>query len=160
MKRNPIKFILSGGFFILLLATLISCGNTFHNGTEMTVSKISVTGLPASIYAGRSMVFSYDTGGGWIHDKPALFDSGTYSSVVTESGDWTVTFSPPLVVTTASISFLLIDSGKNWDTYKIDKKHSGKGGGDVVIDNTWGGLISPTSFNGVVNGDNVVWTIE
>ena len=54
----------------------------------------------------------------------------------------------------------MIDSGKNWDTYKIDKKHSGKSCGDVVLDNTWAGAANPASFIGVVNGDNVEWTVE
>ena len=57
--------------------------------------------------------------------------------MVDANGDWTMTFSPPLVVTTAQLTFLLVDSGKNWDTYKVDKKHSGKSGGDVIIDNSY-----------------------
>lgn len=150
------KNIVRGGLLALLLGALMGCGNAFHNGTQMNLSSVSVTGLPASIYSGTEMVFSYDTGGGWIHDKPALFTSGEYSAVVDANGDWTVTFSPPLVVTTAQLTFLLVDAGKNWDTYKVDKKHSGKSGGDVIIDNPW----TSASIKGVVNGDTVDWTVE
>lgn len=150
------KSILRGGFLILLAVALSGCGNAFHNGTEMTLSGISVTGLPSSIYGGTEMILSYDTGGGWIHDKPALFDSGTYSGTVDANGDWSVTFSPPLTITTSTVTFLLIDAGKNWGTYKIDKKHSGKSGGDVILDNPW----APASITGVVDGENVNWTIE
>ncbi len=150
------KNILRGGILILLVAALSGCGSAFHNGTEMRLSSISVKGLPANIYSGKEMVFSYNTGGGWIHDKPALFTSGDYGAVVDSNGDWIVTFSPPLVVTTSTVTFLLIDTGKNWDTYKVDKKHSGKSGGDVILDNPW----APATIVGVVNGDNVEWTVE
>lgn len=154
------KYMIRGGFLILLLAALSGCGSAFHNGTEMAVSSVTITGLPTGIYAGREMVFSYNTGGGWIHDKPAEFTSGKFAGTVTATGDWTLTFNPPLQVVTATVDFLLIDSGKNWDTYKIDKKHSGKSGGDVVLDNTWAGAANPAAFKGVVNGDNVEWTVE
>lgn len=155
------KFIIRGSFLLLLLGALISCGNVLHNGTEMYLKSIEVTGLPTSIYNGTKMVFSYDTGGGWIHDKYSEFESGKYSATVDANGRWFLEFDGlGEKITTASVTFLIVDQGKNWDTTKIDKKHSGKGGGDVILDNTWGGAGAPAKFKGVVNGDNVEWTVE
>jgi hypothetical protein len=154
------KYLVRWGWLILLITALIGCGHVFHNGTEMAVSSVEVSGLPVSLYKDVTMVFSYDTGGGWIHDIPTEFNSGNYSAKVDANGNWKVTFSSPLIVKTASLTFLLIDKDKNWNTYKVDKKHSGKSGGDVMLDNTWAGAANPVQIKGVVNGDDVEWTLE
>ena len=142
-----------------LLAT--SCGNVFHNGTEMAISKIKVVGLP-STYNGVDLVFSFEGGGGggkWVHDVPSIFNASTYKATVS-NGTWTKTLSPVLVHSGATLRFILVDKDKNWDTYQVDKKHSGKKGGDVILDNQWTGSGSPLTLVGTVKGDDVDWAFE
>lgn len=143
-----------------LLAT--SCGNVFHNGTEMAISQIKIVGLP-STYSGVDMVFSFEGGGGngkWVHDVPTLFDGNTYKATVGADGSWTKVLGSVLIHSSATLKFILVDEGKNWDTFQIDKKHSGRKGGDVILDNTWTGAGSPKVLVGTVKGEDVNWTFE
>jgi hypothetical protein len=62
-----------------------------------------------------------------------------------------------LVVTSGQLQFLLIDPTMNWNTLKVDKKVSGKSGGDVYLDNTWA---TDVTIAGTVSGDDVNWVIQ
>lgn len=147
---------------LVLALVLTGCTHAFHNGTEMAISKIEVKGLP-STYKGVEMVFSFEGGGGngkWVHDVPSLFDGDTYKATVAADGTWTKTLSPVVIHNLATLKFIMIDKAKNWDTYQVDKKHSGKKGGDVVLDNLWTGAASPKTLVGTVKGDDVDWAFE
>jgi hypothetical protein len=155
--RASINIALLVGAFLLA-----SCGNALHNGTEMGISTVTLTGLPA-IYEGKVMVFSYDDGSQWVHDDtdPGGRWEDPYYHATVAGGNLTFTFAPPLEITTPVLKFLLIDyPGKNWDSIKIDKKHSGMSGGDVELDSTWGGIGSPEDILGVVIGDDVEWQFQ
>jgi hypothetical protein len=151
------------GVFVLLVGLVLGgCTSAFHNGTQMTVAKVMVTGLPAGVYpAGQQLVFSFNDGNGnWIHDIDTVgtkIVAPDYTAAVAADGSWTLTLSTPLVVATGQIQFLLIDPTKNWNALKVDKKVSGKSGGDVYLDNTWGKNVS---IVGKVSGDDVTWDIE
>ncbi len=154
MKNTLIK----GAFALLMALALTGCGSAFHNGTEMTISSVKITGLPANPYApGQNMVFSYNMGSKWVHDDATLFDGGTYTASVAADGSLTYNFSPALVITTPTLTFLMIDPAKGWNTYQIDKKHSGKKGGDGSVENLWSAGLTLT---GKVSGDDVTWTLE
>lgn len=153
MRNRVIKLLIS--FIVSLL--LFSCGNTLHNGTEMTISQVTLTGLPTSVYAeGQEMVFSYNDGVTWVHDDDR-FEDATYISTVDANGDITYSFDPVLEITTPELVFLLIDPDKNWDQLQIDSSHSGKKWGDVSLDNQWTGTLNPLVIEGVVNGDSIDW---
>jgi hypothetical protein len=79
---------------------------------------------------------------------------------VAADGSLTYTFSPPIIITDPILKFLLIDPGTNWSSMKIDKKVSGKSGGDVILDNNWGGSANPVTVTGTVSGDDVTWAIQ
>jgi hypothetical protein len=149
--------------FIGLCAVLLftSCGNFLHNGTEMAITEVSITGLPA-VYDGKTMVFSYNDGSQWIHDDtdPGGRWEDPYYQATVAGGVLTFNFTPPLEITTPDLTYLIIDTGKNWDNLKIDKKHSGKSGGDVVLESTWGGIGSPETIVGSVSGDDVNWDYQ
>lgn len=148
---------------VLVLALILTgCGHAFHNGSEMAISKIEITGLP-STYTGVDLVFSFEGGGGngkWVHDNPTLFASDTYKATVAADGTWTKTLSPVLIHTGATLRFLLVDEGPNWDIYQLDKGHSGRKAGDVILDNTWTGAGSPKTLVGRVKGIDVDWAFE
>jgi len=40
------------------ILTLGGCGHVLHNGTEMDIAEVKLTGLPADPYAGVTMVFT------------------------------------------------------------------------------------------------------
>jgi hypothetical protein len=144
------------------VAVLSGCGSVLHNGTEMAVERITLTGLPSAVYAeGQEMVFSFkQTDGVWIHDDATAFALAKYRASVAADGSLVYNFGTPLQIVTPTLSFLLIDPSKTWATLKIDTKHSGKSGGDVVLDNTWAGAASPVRILGVVSGDAVDWDYE
>ena len=154
--KNTMKL---GTLVLMIALTMTGCTSAFHNGTQMTVSSIQVTGLPSGVYAaGQRMAFSFNDGNGnWIHGTPALLSDPKWSALVAADGSWTLNFSPNLVVTSGQLQFLLIDPTTNWNTLKVDKKVSGKSGGDVYLDNTWG---SGVVITGVVVGDDVTWSIQ
>ena len=155
--KNTMKI---GVMLVLVGVLLAGCSNVFHNGTEMTVTQVKVTGVPANPYTSTvKMVFSYDTGSGWIHDaaNKAKFDSAMYQASRAADGILTYTFSPALVITTPTLKFLLIDTATGWGTFQLDKKHSGKKGGDATLDNNWS---AGQKILGVVSGDDVTWSYE
>ncbi|MBN2616703.1 MAG: hypothetical protein JXR64_00175 [Spirochaetales bacterium] len=142
---------------IITLLGLSSCSNELHNGTEMVVSQVTVTGLPSSTYPeGQQMVLSHYDGTVWGHDGDRFTDS-TFIGTVTAEGTLTYNFSPALEITTPEFSFLLIDPDKTWDSLKIDTKHSGLSGGDIELENLWTGSLNPVVVEGVVDGDSVTW---
>jgi len=149
---------------LALVALIAGCGNALHNGTEMDVSSVVVTGLPTATYPpGTAMVFSYCMNVSsdlWVHSTTTDFTNAKYTASVAANGSLTYTFSPPVIITDPILKFLLIDPGTNWSSMKIDKKVGGKNGGDVILDNNWGGVANPVTVKGVVSGDNVTWTIE
>lgn len=148
-----------GALFLVLSLVLSGCTHALHNGTQMTITKVRVTGLPTGVYAaGQRMAFSFNDGNGnWIHSIPSQLSDPKWSALVDASGNWELDFSPALVFTAGQLQFLLIDPTQNWNTLKIDKKVSGKSGGDVILDNPW---IPNVSVIGVVNGDDVTWSIQ
>jgi hypothetical protein len=149
------------GTLVLLIGLVLSgCTSAFHNGQQMQVGAIKLTGLPSGVYAaGQKMAFSYNDGNGnWIHGTPALLSDPRWSADVAADGSWTLNFSPALVITTAQLQFLLIDPTMNWNTLKIDKKVSGKSGGDVYLDNKWDSRT--WTLTGKVSGDDVTWDFE
>jgi hypothetical protein len=149
-----------GGLALAILAALAfaGCGSALHNGTEMDVTSVMVTGLPANPYAvGQVMVFSYNKGTSWVHDDATEFASARFRAAVSATGTLTYSFSPPLQITTPTLVFLLIDPNKGWNTFQLDKKHSGGKGGDATLDSTWGGAINPVTITGTVSGDSVTW---
>lgn len=137
------------------------CGNILHNGTEMDLAKITITGLPANPFAeGQTMVFSYDTGNGWIHDSGTLFASPTYSANVT-NGSLTYSFNPPLVIQTPVLQFLLIDPGKNWQTLQLDNAWGAAAAfNNVQFTNIWKGSGDPVTVLGAVSGTSLTWTLQ
>lgn len=147
---------------LLLVAVLAGCGSALHNGTEMAVERVTLTGLPSAVYAeGQVMVFSYNMGdSGWIHDDATLFAMPKYRGTVAADGSLVINFGTPIQIVTPVLEFLLIDPAKTWATLKIDLKHSGKNGGNVTLDNTWAGAASPERILGVVSGDDVDWDYE
>ncbi|MBN2658628.1 MAG: hypothetical protein JXR86_16350 [Spirochaetales bacterium] len=148
--------------FVTLTAVLFlsGCGSVLHNGTVMALEEVTITGLPANPYGeGQTMVFSYNKGNEWIHDTDDL-DNPVYQADVTADGSLTFTFAPPLEITTATLTFLLIDPDLTWASLKIDKKHSGLSGGDIELENSWGGLASPETIVGTVDGDDVEWEYQ
>jgi len=162
--KNTMKI---GALVLLVSMILTGCANVFHNGTVMALSQVKVTGLPANPYsAGKLMVFSYNLGSSkWVHDEPSLFADVKYRAAVSADGSLTYTFNPPLLISTPTLTFLLIDSGKVWGTFQLDKKVAGKKGGDVSLDNTWSGYdaAKPEKFQkvlGTVSGDDVTWAFE
>ncbi|HZK20623.1 MAG TPA: hypothetical protein VFC68_07860 [Treponemataceae bacterium] len=135
-----------------------SCGNDLHNGTEMTISKVEITGLPTDVYANVDMMFSYIMpSGDWVHDTPGAQAANT--ATVNATGTYELNFSPALEFQQAQLQFLLIDTATDWDNKKIDTKHSGKDGGDVTLANMWSGIEEKTVL-GVVDGDNVNWSFK
>jgi len=156
---KPIRLFLTLAALAGVLLT--GCTHAFHNGTEMALGTVTVTGLPTNPYApGQVLVFSYNTGSSWIHDDAALFADSKYRATVASDGSVTFTFSPALTITTATLTFLLIDPSKGWDVYQIDKKHSGKKGGDASVDNLWTGASTPQTLVGTVSGDDVTWAFQ
>lgn len=156
------KNLMKLGVLVLLGLLAAGCTNAFHNGTQMTVGSVKVTGLPANPYApGQQMVFSYNMGSYWVHDKPALLSDTKYIASVAADGSLTYTFNPPLVITTPTLTFLLINAGATqlWGTFQVDKKHSGKKGGDASLENLWSGATSQTIL-GKVSGDDVTWSYQ
>ncbi|MBN1242726.1 MAG: hypothetical protein JXA15_08470 [Spirochaetales bacterium] len=149
---------------LVAVAVLSGCGSVLHNGTEMAIERVTLTGLPSAVYAeGQEMVFSYNMGdAGWIHDdaNAALFAMPKYRASVAADGSLVFNFGSPIEIVTPTLTFLLIDPDKTWATLKIDLKHSGKSGGDVVLDNTWAGAAAPERVLGVVSGDDVAWDYE
>lgn len=161
MRIEQMKHIAKWGVILALVLGLTACGNAFHNGTEMKLTSVTVKGLPASPYAaGKQLYFDLCTNQSadlWVHSNSfSAPDASTYLGTVDASGTFTVTFSPALTITTATLKFLIIDNPANWNVVKIDKKHSGKSGGDVVLDNPW----STTALVGTVKGDDVNWNFE
>ena len=154
---------------VLLLALLLSgCTSALHNGTVMNITQVKITGLPTNPYTpGLRLIFDYCidfTGDKWVHSVPANLTDNTkpayaYSAPVAADGSWTVNLSPPLQITSGQLKFLVVDWGNvtpSWNTIKIDKKVSGKSGGDVILDNPW----ATTTVVGVVAGDNVTWSYK
>lgn len=127
---------------------------------DRLISQVSLSGLPSTPYTpGTTMIFSYqivEGWGGWVHDDLSTFNDARYAATVQADGSLTFTFSPPLAVSTPSLQFLLIDSGKNWETLKIDRKHSGFSGGDGILTPE----VGTKSVVGVVNGDLVDWSLQ
>lgn len=157
------KNTLNLGVLVLVVGLMVSgCSNVFHNGTQMSIATVKVTGLPTNPYTpGQVMIFSYNVNGtgNWVHDNKASkpFTDAYWQAPVAADGSWTLTFSPPLEVLSGQVQFLLIDPGKNWNNLKVDHKISGKSGGDVYLDSTW----APNStITGTVSGDSVSWTIQ
>lgn len=160
MRIQLMKHLTTWGVVALLSLVLSGCGNAFHNGTEMKLTSVTVKGLPSSPYStGTQMYFDVcldQSADIWVHTNFAAAGNEKYLGTVSADGTLTYSFSPALVVTTATLKFLLIDPAKNWNVVKIDKKHSGKSGGDVVLDNPW----STTTLVGTVKGDDVTWNFE
>ncbi|QEN03979.1 hypothetical protein EW093_04440 [Thiospirochaeta perfilievii] len=153
------KKIKLAALLALVVFTLMGCDNALHNGTEMAISKVTVTGLPSDTYPeGKEMVFSYNrssTDDDWIHDDD-LFTDPYYSGTVNAEGTLTFNFSPALELTTPKLVFLIIDPDKTW-AIKIASNHSLDGGSNVELDNTWAGALNPEEVEGVVDGDSVNW---
>lgn len=154
-----------------LLAALVlaSCGSILHNGTEMDISSVTLGSLPPDVYpVGQTLIFDFcysvssDT---WVHNgMPAELTnpSSIYASTVQADGSITWNFSTPLIVKDSVLKFLIVDNKNppSWNTMKIDKKVSGKSGGDVIFDNAWCGVADPVTVTGVVSGDDVNWTLQ
>ena len=158
--KSKTHFLAGWATLLLTLGLLTSCDHVLHNGTSMAISQVKLIGLPSSPYAaGTSMVFSYNTGNGWIHDQDSTFTDAKYSAKVLADGSWTLNFSPALLLTASQLQYLLIDAGKNWNTMKITKKISGQSGvgDDGLMDNLWSGASAPTSLVGTVRGSDVTW---
>lgn len=154
---------------VLLLVTLslfVSCGNDLHNGTQMNVTSVTVTGLPTNTYTdGAAYVFSFKMNdGNWVHDTASWSDAKYRANVVVQDGTGSLTFTfggSPIVITGPQLQFLIIDyPGKTWDSCKITDKIEGKSGNDVKLDNTWTGAANPVTVTGVVSGVDVEWTIN
>ncbi len=158
MKHTTVYAVL----LVAAIAVLSGCGSALHNGTEMAIERVTLTGLPSAVYAeGQEMVFSYNMGDdGWIHDDATLFAMPKYRASVAADGSLVFNFGTPIEIVTPTLKFLLIDPAKTWATLKIDLKHSGKSGGDVELDNTWAGAAAPERILGVVSGDDVAWDYE
>jgi hypothetical protein len=161
MRIELMKHIAKWAVVAMVALVLAGCGNAFHNGTQMNLTSVTVKGLPSSPYApGTQLYFDLclnQSADLWVHSNNfAYVDAPKFLGTVDASGTFTVTFSPAMVVTSATIKFLLIDNPPNWNVLKVDKKHSGKSGGDVVLDNPW----STTALVGTVKGDDVNWNFE
>ncbi|HUX42150.1 MAG TPA: hypothetical protein VMV83_13370 [Rectinemataceae bacterium] len=154
---------IAGMLALAFLAALAlgGCGNILHNGTEMDLAKLTVTGLPANPFAeGQTMIFSYDTGNGWIHDSGTLFADPTYAAKVT-NGSLTYTFNPPLVIKTPVLQFLFIDPGKNWQTLQLDNSWGAAAAfNNVNFTNIWKGASDPVTITGTVSGASLTWTLQ
>lgn len=154
------KKIKLAALFALVIFTLSSCDNAMHNGTEMLVSKVVLTGLPTNPYSdGQEMIFSYNNGSSWAHDDISNVDP-IFIREVDADGTLTYTFTEPLVITTPELVFLLIDPAKQWDTMQIDTKHSGGKGGNAELANKWSGSLNPQIVEGTVEGDDVTWVYQ
>ncbi len=149
--------------FALVILTLSSCGNALHNGTEMVVSKVTLTGLPTDPYTeGLEMLFSYDLGNDvWLHGDEVLREETQYRGTVTADGSIIFTFSPALIILTPTLDFLIREY-PNFDDWS--KKVSGKikdmQYANVIFDNTWAGSTVIYEIEGVVTGDDVAWEIN
>ena len=128
MRKMQMKKTMKLGALVVWLGLVLAgCTSAFHNGTQLTVATVKVTGLPAGVYAaGQLMVFSFNDGNGnWIHDIDAVggkIVSPKFTAAVAADGSWTLNFSPFITVTSGQLQFLLIDPTKNWNTLKVDKK--------------------------------------
>ena len=152
---------------VVLLVGLVAsgCTHALHNGTEMLITKVKLVGLPSAPYStGTKMVFDYCidiTADYWVHSAGnADFTNAKFIGTAAANGTMTFTFTTPLSIQTPQLKFLLINPGKDWGTMKIDKKHSGKSGGDVIIDNKWSGSTQLLTLTGTVSGDDVNWVLE
>ncbi len=154
------KKIKLAALFALVIFALSSCDNALHNGTEMIISQVVLTGLPENPYAeGQEMIFSYNDGTKWVHDDIANADD-IFISTVDADGTLTFTFPDNLLITTPVLQFILIDPDTQWDSFQIDTKHSGGKGGDVELDNKWSGSSNPQVIEGTVDGDDVTWIYQ
>ena len=153
-----------GGWALLVLAALalVGCGSAFHNGTEMVIKSITVTGLPANPFApGQQLAFSYQDGGGnWTHGTTSLMKDPEYMSTVSANGTWSHTFPTPLLITTGQLTFLLIDPTENWGEFQVDNRVvTGTSYNNVVMPNNW--QTSGVNIVGqVYNGTYVKWSYQ
>lgn len=158
------RLILGAAACLLLLLSTTGCTNVLHNGTQMVVQSVTVTGLPSNPFApGTQLAFSYNINNTnvWVHDTVANLTNSQWMSTVAANGSWTHTFTTPLVITSSQLTFLLIDPTQNWSVYQVDNRIiSGTSYNNVVLNNTWGGSSSPVSIVGTVKGNDVTWTIQ
>ena len=154
------KKIKLAALFALVIFALSSCDNSMHNGTEMLISEVVLSGLPDDPYAvGQEMIFSYNDGTKWVHDDLTDYDA-KFLSTVDADGTITFTFTENLMITTPVLQFILIDPDTQWDSFQIDTKHSGGKGGDVELDNKWSGSSSPQIIEGTVDGESITWVYQ
>ncbi len=135
------------------LFAIAGCSTGMHDGTQMYIEKVVVTGLPASM-EGKTVELM----GFWNGGTPATTDQKKITS-----GSVTLTLATGQIQSGPSIEFKIkpIDPDGGWD-WSIGTKLR-LGGNDVdnaKVDNTWTGPASPKMIKGVVNSDNTVtWSV-
>jgi len=99
-----------------------------------------------------------------VHDNAADYADPYYHATVQADGSLDFKFSPNIVCTQAQLQFLLINYPvKEWGTYKIGTHIKGADvtGGNVVLNNTWGGPTKPVTIIGATNADgSVTWQYQ
>lgn len=143
---------------IAALAVLIgatSCGTALHNGTQMAVGSIEVTGLPASM-EGKTVEFM----GFWDGGSSA---SAKENQTIVD-GKVTLVFDPPTVQEAPVLAFKVkpIAAHGDWLWAIGDKlRLGGDDVGNANVNNTWTGPLVIKKIVGKVNSDNsVTWTVE
>ena len=139
----------------LALFAIAGCTTGMHDGTQMNVSKVVITNLPASM-EGKTVELQ----GFW----------GTGSTAATSdqqkivNGEVTLTLTSGQVQSAPKLEFKVkpIDADGGWD-WSIGEKLrlGGSDVGNASVNNTWTGPVIEKMIKGVVNSDNTVtWAIE
>lgn len=131
-----------------------SCDTAMHDGTQMYVEKIIVTGLPTTM-EGKTVELMGFWGGG-TEAKSDL--------VKIVGGEVTLTLTSGQIQSAPNPEFKIkpIDTDGGWD-WSIGEKLrlGGSDVGNAKVDNTWTGPVTPKTIKGTVNDDNTVtWKVE
>ena len=140
---------------LAVLFTATSCGTGLHNGTQMAIGSIEVTGLPKSM-EGKTVEFM----GFWDGGTAA---AAKESQKITD-GKVTLEFDPPTIQSAPTLAFKIkpIAADGDWAwAIGTSLRLGGEDVGNIQVANTWTGPVDVKKIVGVVQEDNSVkWTVE
>ena len=141
---------------LAVLFTATSCGTGLHNGTEMAIGSIEVTGLPKSM-EGKTVEFKGFWGAGCTEVV------AKENQTITD-GKVTLEFDPPTIQFGPTLGFKIkpIDADGGWDwSIATSLRLGGPDVDNAQIANTWTGPVDAKKIVGAVQEDNSVkWTVE